>query len=281
MTSPALPDEATALFRGAPEGFVAARDALAAALRDAGRADDAGAVKALRTPTVVAWALNQLMVRDPAGVQALVDAGAEVRAAQQAALSSKRGAAERLRSAGSARRDAVTALADVAADALVEAGRTAGPHADAIARALQTCAVDPQAGSALAAGTLERPPADSAGFGDGFGLSSIEGGAAASPAPAAVTPRKEQAPRDDQAALRAEVARLTRDRDAAARRERKARAAADGFAHELEGMRRRLEVIERKHADAAARAAEAGTELARAERSLGRASDRLGGAGPD
>lgn len=277
MTSHALPDEATALFRGAPEGFVAARDALAAALRDAGRADDATAVKALRKPTVVAWALNQLVVRDPAGVQALVDAGAEVRAAQQAALSSKRGATERLRSAGTARRGAVTTLAAVAAEALAWAGRGADPHADAIARALQACSVDPEAGSALAAGTIERPPADSAGFGDVFGLTSIEGGAATTPAPApAARARRKQAPAtSDRATLRAEVARLTRDRDAAARRERKATAAADGFAHELEGMRRRLEVIERKHADAAARAAEAGAELARSERSLRRVTDRL------
>ena len=274
-----LPDEATALFRGPPDGFVAARDELVATLRDAGRADDAAAVKALRKPTVVAWALNQLVIRDPAGVRALADAGAEVRAAQQAALSSKRGATERLRSAGSARRGAVTALADVAADALVEAGRNAESHADAIVRALQTCAVDPRAGSALAAGTLERPPEDGAGFGDVFGLTSLEGGAATTPAPAADTPRKEAPATSERAALRAEVARLTRDRDAAARRERKARAAADGFAHELEGMRRRLEVIERKHADAADRAAEAGTELARAERALGRAADRLDDAG--
>jgi hypothetical protein len=282
MTSPALPDEAGALFRGAPEGFVAARDALAAALRDAGRADDAAAVKALRKPTVVAWALNQLVVRDPAGVQALVDAGAEVRAAQQAALSSKRGATERLRSAGTARRGAVTTLAAVAAEALAGTGRGAETHADAIARALQTCSVDPEAGSALAAGTLERPPADSAGFGDVFGLTSIDGGAATTPAPASTARArpKEARPASERATLRAEVARLTRDRDAAARRERKARAAADGFAHELEGMRRRLEVIERKHADAAARAAEAGTELARAERSLGRAADRADGAVP-
>ena len=110
----ALPDEAASLFRESPEAFIAARDALASRLREDGRGDDAATVKALRKPTVVAWALNQLSDRDPDGVRALVAAGAEVRAAQQAALSSKRGAAERLRSAGAARREAVGTLSSSA-----------------------------------------------------------------------------------------------------------------------------------------------------------------------
>jgi len=75
--------------------------------------------------------------------------------------------------------------------------------------------------------------------------------------------------------LRAEVARLRRDRDAAARRTRRAREAADGFAHELDGMRRRLEVVERKHADAATAASEGELELARVERRLKAATARL------
>ena len=93
MTDRSGPPEASELYRGAPESFIAARDAQVERLRADGHGDDAAAVKALRKPTVVAWALNQLAVRDPDGMRALLEAGGEVRAAQQAALSSKRGAA--------------------------------------------------------------------------------------------------------------------------------------------------------------------------------------------
>ena len=264
-----LPREAAALFHGAPEGFVAARDALATRLREQGRAEDASAVKRLRKPTVVAWALDQLVTRDPDGVHALLEAGAEVRAAQQAALSSKRGAAERLRSAGIARAAAVTHLAAVAATALREAGKDPDSHADAITGALSLSAIDHESATRLAAGTFERPPTAEAGFGDVFGLTAIEGGDTEE-APAART-----TDRADLAELRHDIARLRRDRDAAARRARKAAEAADGFAHELEGMRRRLEVIERKHAEAASKAAAGSLEVTRAERALRRAMDRL------
>jgi len=282
----ALPDEAASLFRESPEAFIAARDALASRLREDGRGDDAATVKALRKPTVVAWALNQLSDRDPDGVRALVAAGAEVRAAQQAALSSKRGAAERLRSAGAARREAVGTLSSSAIDALAEAGRASSAHADAIGAALEVCSVDPDAGEALSAGTMERPPAADAGFGDVFGLTSIEGGGepaeqasgtkpGASRSTAKRAARGAGVPATERAELRAAVARLRRDRDAAARRTRRAREAADGFAHELDGMRRRLEVVERKHADAATAASEGELELARVERRLKAATARL------
>jgi hypothetical protein len=282
-----LPDEARALFRGPPDGFVAARDALVALLREQGRGEEASAVKRLRKPTVVAWALDQLATRDPDGVQALLEAGAELRAAQQAALSSKRGAAERLRTAGVARAAAVAHLAAVAAAALQEAGKTPDTHADAIARALGVSATDHDAAAMLAAGTFERPPATGAGFGDVFGLTALEGGGvseAPSPEggpvePDAAAPARRHVGRAELAELRHEVARLRRDRDAASRRARKAADAADGFAHELEGMRRRLEVIERKHADAASKAAAGSLEVKQAERALRLATERLDSAG--
>ena len=304
----ALSDDAVALFREVPERFITARDALVARLRDEGRSAEAASVKALRKPTVVAWALDQLVVRDADGLQALLDAGAGVRAAQQAALSSKRGAADRLRASGAARRSAVADLAAVSIAALEEAGRGAGAHFDAIVRALEMCSIDPAAGAALAAGTLERPPVAGAGFGDVFGLTSLEGGlgegglgeggisegglsdggldeggaGTADRGPQAVVPARSANPRssprarhDDFAELRADVARARRDRDAAARRARKAKAAADGSTHELEGMRRRLDVVERKHADAASAAAHGELETAKAERALRRSTERL------
>jgi hypothetical protein len=277
MSDRSLPDEARSLFREAPETFIPARNALERRLRDEGRAEEAATVKALRKPTVVAWALNQLSERDPNGIRALLEAGAEVRAAQQAALSSKRGATARLREATSARRAAVATLATAAAAELADAGRGADAHAEAITQALDAASVDSAAGETLVAGTFERPPTEPAGFGSVFGLSSIDGGGAEAPAPAGRNPRR-GARSAGLTELRADVARLRRDRDAAARRAGKSRAAADGFARELDGMRRRLEVVERKHADAAAAAGEAELEAARAERALQEATERLAGA---
>ena len=274
MATPAsVPEEAAALFREAPEGFIAARDALAARLADAGDAEGSRAVRALRKPTVVAWAIDQVAERDPDGVRALLDAGAELRAAQQAALSSKRGATDRLQAAGVTRKETVARLASVAEGALKEAGRSAGAHAGAIVQALEICSVDPEAGASLAAGTLERPPEREAGFGELFGLTTLEGGLEQ---PSGASRRRPAgSDRAGRADRRADAARLRRDRDAVARRARKARDAADGFANELEGMRRRLEVVERKHAQAEADASEHELELARAERALRRAEEGL------
>lgn len=271
MADPAsLPEGAAELFREAPEGFIAARDALAAGLADAGDAEGSRAVKGLRKPTVVAWAIDQVAVRDPDGVRALLDAGAELRAAQQAALSSKRGATDRLQEAGATRKEAVARLANVAEEALREASRSADAHSDAIVQALEICSVDPEAGAALAAGTLERPPERAAGFGELFGLTSVEGGVE-QPSGTSRRTSAGAAKRAGRADRRADAARLRRDRDAVARRARKARDAADGFARELEGMRRRLEVVEGKHAKAESEASELELELARAERALRRA----------
>jgi hypothetical protein len=274
-----LSDDAVALFHEAPETFIAARDRLVARLLEEGHGDDAKVVKALRKPTVVAWALNQLAVRDPAGVQSLLDSGAEVRAAQQAALSSKRGATDRLQAAGAARRGAIADLSAVARAALADIGRSAQAHTDALTRALEACSIDIDAGTALASGTLERPPAATPGFGDVFGLTSLQGGAGGEgtdPGPSAgeAAPRPHARARTaDTTKPKAELAGLRRDREAAARRAKRSRQAADGFAHELLGMRDRLEVVERKHADAVSTAAEAETQLARAEKALRRATE--------
>ena len=76
----------------------------------------------LRRPTAVVWALNQLSQTEPQAVEQLTSAGAELRAAQQATLSSSAGGADRLRTATAARRAAVSALAETAAGLLREAG---------------------------------------------------------------------------------------------------------------------------------------------------------------
>ncbi len=162
--------------------FIAARDELVRRLRESDRAQDAAAVKALRKPTVVTWTLNQLGVRDPDGVAALLDAGSEVRSVQRAALSSTKGAADRLKVASASRRTAITGLTDSARAVLEEAGRASPQHLDAIRRALETASTDPDAGEHLRLGTFERAPDGAAGFGDLAGLTLVP--SLSSPTPA-------------------------------------------------------------------------------------------------
>jgi chromosome segregation ATPase len=275
----ALPDEASEVFRADPDGFVAARNDLAARLAADDRTDDAAAIKALRKPTVAVWALNQLHDRDAEGVTALLDAGAELRAAQQAALSSSKGGAERLRTATVTRRAAVARLVESASNALTESGRSADNQVGAIAGALEIASFETEAGRELAAGTMQRVPDAPGGFGEVFGLSAVaddgeeEAETTASSKGKAKARAKPSEP--DRRELQADVARLRRDRDAAERTVRKARQTADGFARELDGMRERLAKVEAKHADAAAKASAGELDLKRAERELAKATARL------
>jgi hypothetical protein len=270
----ALPDEATALFREQPEAFVAARDVLVSRLRSEGRTEEAAVVKALRRPTAVVWALNQLSTRDPSGIQDLLSAGSELRAAQQATLSSSGAGADRLRSAGADRRAAVAQLARVAVDALEEAGR--GVRTEEVASALEAASVEEETGERLAAGTLERLPEPVAGFGDVFGLTAVPGDAQEEPTAGPSAGRRSSAPSSDaRAEAEAEVARFRRDRDAAARRAKKARETAKRLVVRVEGMRERLIAAEAVHAEADASARGAELDAARAERDLAAATKRL------
>ena len=181
MTSTApIPDEAASLLREAPEGFIAARDALVARLRASGRDDDAAVVKALRKPTVVAWALNQLSIRDPDGVRGLLDSGAEVRAAQQAAVVETGGDRPAPEGGGRAQGGGARAHED----------RDGGPHGGRAGladpcrrdrRRLGSVLGRPRRGRGAVRRHLERPPSTGGGFGDVFGLTSLEGVARTSP----------------------------------------------------------------------------------------------------
>jgi hypothetical protein len=272
-----LPAEAAALFREAPEGFVAARDSLVRRLREDGRDDDAVAVKALRKPTAAVWALNQLAVRDPDGVGELLDAGTELRAAQQAALSSSRGAG-RMREAAAARRDVVARLTAAATETLADAGHAAATQEDRIRAALEAASVDPDVGAGLRAGTLERLPAEAPGFGDVFGLTAVEGEAAGE-GNVEARPRRRRGSGPDLAALRAEVATLRRDGAAAARRADRDRRALDRLGRELDEERVRVRALEERHAEADAAAAASALEAKRAARALASAVERLERAG--
>jgi hypothetical protein len=134
------------------EEFTPARDALAKELKADGRKDEAAEVKALRKPTVAAWALNRAARDHPDAVAALRAAGADLRDAQTEALS---GDAGRLRAAGRAVADEVERVSGLAADALRAAGRPASAaQQEKIVATLRTAAVDDDAGDVLARGVL-------------------------------------------------------------------------------------------------------------------------------
>ena len=169
----------------APEGlyglpldeFTPARDALAKELGAAGRKEEAAEVKSLRKPSVAAWALNRTARDHPDTIAALRAAGADLREAQNEALS---GDAGRLRAAGRALAEEVDRVAGLAADALQTTGRApSAAQQEKLASTLRTAAVDETAGEALARGVLA-DDLDPTGF-SLFG--SLSGDLPATPAP--------------------------------------------------------------------------------------------------
>lgn len=137
--------EAGSLWRLPPEEFTAARDALARRLRAAGRRAEADAVKALRKPTRDACAVNRLVAEEPGLVEAVVEVGERLRAAQV----QRRG--DELRELAAERERVLDA-------ALAGAERICGPLTtgvrDAVRGTLLAALADPQAAQLVRAGSL-------------------------------------------------------------------------------------------------------------------------------
>jgi hypothetical protein len=151
------------LFGLPPEEFVAARDELARRLRRGGDAEAAKRVKALRRPSLSAWAVNQLARGRGPGLEGLLAAGERLRAAHQTALTGE-GAAE-LRAAAKAERDAVAGLVREAMALLAEAGHaTTEATRDRVAATLHAAAASPEAADLVGNGRLTAD-LDPSGFG--------------------------------------------------------------------------------------------------------------------
>ena len=101
-------DELNALFIVEPEQFVAARDAMVKRLKAEKRKDDAAVVGALRRPSPVVWAMNQVARRNPATVDELIRAGGAALRAQAALMDG--GPVSALHEAVEYRRSVVAAL---------------------------------------------------------------------------------------------------------------------------------------------------------------------------
>jgi hypothetical protein len=160
------PDEMVDELYGAPfDEFIARRDAAAKELRREKRRDEADAVKALRKPSLSAWAVNQLARADRERVDGLLAAGAALRQARGGDV---------LRDATRDERAAVDELTSSAQALMREAGQKATDKTlGEIRDTLHAAALDEEARDLIAAGRLVEPR-QAIGLG-GFGF----GGAAA------------------------------------------------------------------------------------------------------
>ena len=219
--------------------FTRARDERAKALRKEGRREEANAVKALRKPTVAAWALNQLARQHAQEVERLLAAGGKLSAAQEDLLGG--GDRKAFQSAAVTERDEVARLAGEAAELVSEAGERTGPALrEKIAETLHAAALDEETAEELRAGRLVREREAIGGF----------GGVMAAPAPARGRPAKG----DEAAAIGSIEAREEVKRSVPKGVARRGKAPNDGAKRRAEAEKR--EAAERRQRLAAARADE-------------------------
>jgi hypothetical protein len=248
-------EEAAGRLYGLPlEDFTRERDATARELRKAKERDAAAAVAKLPKPSQGSWAANTLARERRDLVEALLEAGDDLRAAQEGAVSGKGRAAD-LREAAAAERAAVEALVDAAKE-LRPAGRK--PTAQTLERlrtTLHAAATDDDVRAALAEGRLVE---DASGAG-AWGLLTGGDAPAIAPRPKRAAAKPKQAKKGEDAAERRERVRREREeREAAEREARERRQQLEAELREARGERRSRE-----------------RELERAERAAERAMKRL------
>ena len=145
------------------EEFTSARNELVRELQKAGRKDEAEEVRALKKPSVSAWAVNQLVRQHPHEVAGLVKAGDALRKAQRDVLAGKKGADVRV--ASRAQHELAGELVDAAREILEQAGAKATPTtAQRISGTLRAASSDPAAAKLLRKGRLSED-VESVGFG--------------------------------------------------------------------------------------------------------------------
>jgi hypothetical protein len=254
-------DDLDELFALPPEEFTAARDRLAKATEDR---DEARAIKALRRPTVAAWAVNRTVRRHRDALERLLAAGREVRAAQRRAASGL--SAPAFGKTIAERRRLVGELTDLAVAVLAEAGRAPEPQTRAIANTFEAAAADESAAEAVAAGRLSKELTPPAGFEVVGGFELLEGEGEAV---------EEGAERPDPAAVRAaRQAEKWRTRLATAREElRAAERAAEEAARHVADLERDLARARGAGESADAKRARIERKVEEAERKLEEASE--------
>jgi hypothetical protein len=257
------------------ERFVRERTALAKALRAEGRREDAARVAELAKPSVVAWAVNQVVRAQPEAAQALWDAGDDVVAAQERVVGGE-GSGDELRTAVQEERRALGPLTEAARGLITTSGRfLPEQHVQPLVETLHAAAVDPSVRDDVERGRLARP-LQFAGIG------------AATGAPAERSPastRKRIAPREaadaETDAERRKAAREERTRRDAAQRalvraedaRDRARARVATAVGERDEAAQRAEEARARHEAAARALADAEAALTDAHAALERAED--------
>lgn len=257
-----------ALYAGDPGAFVAERDRLVKQLRAQKRRDEAKGVAALRRPTVAAWALNRAARALPDDVEELLDAGQELRRAQEAALA---GDASGLRTATERRRAVNRRLVAEALDALADQVSDPSGYREELGATLDAASLDDELAQELRSGRLTRTAEPPSGLELFAGLEpparrpARSGGGRKRPAEAPAERREEELRE-----LRRAAEEAAREADAAEEQLR----AAEEEVHQAEAALERARAAAERARDAAeqARAAAGGAAeaLERAERAGGR-----------
>jgi hypothetical protein len=237
------------LYAADPSDFVTTRKRLIADLRTAGAKDSAKELQGARRPGTAAWALNQLARRHPDVVEALLDRGSELQAAQMRAVSGKPDA---LRDSMRAHRKALDDATDAALAIL--GARANDSFRNEIVSTLHAASADAETGRLLRTGRMIHE-AQFQGFPDAAGLTLVpelpESGKTAAR-------KRPKAEREREARRRSNLAA----RDAARKQEaeavadvRRARARIDELERELDVARRALDTASDRSRKAAAEAA--------------------------
>jgi len=241
------------LYGLTPGEFTQARDARVKELRKEDR-EAADAIKALRKPTVAAWALNQLVRLRPKELDRLLGAGEKLRAAQEELLAGGDRAA--FQEAAAKERELVAELSAGAAALASEAGQSATGLQEKVAETLHAAALDEETADDLRAGRLLR---EREAIG-GFGAAAMAAPTAQPRSPAAGGPRKKASGTvAKRGRPRKEGASRTGAAKDAERRRRLAAAKADErhARRELEAAEKALAHAQERADAAAAHAAEA------------------------
>jgi hypothetical protein len=249
----------TSLYALPLEEFIGARDELARQLKESG--DDAAskAVRALRKPSVAAWAVNQLARSARDDLSALMQAGERVGAAQQKAFSGS--GRDELQRATADRSRLLDRLVSMAGEVLEGAGHGATRATlDLVADTLRATATDEETATLVREGRLAKEVRAPSGFEEFLGLAPAQA-REARPSSSRASPADEKARRRTEELSRAaddaeqEAARLREKASSAEselRRAQQAALRADAAAERAEQRAARA----RAKADEAVRKAE-------------------------
>lgn len=257
-------DELDSLYSVQPDGFTAERTRLVAAAKKRGDTEAAKRISAARKPTVAAWIVNRLALRNKDTMQRLADLGDRLRDAH-ASLDG-----ESIRELSAEQHRLIDALARAAFKA-AEVDNPSAAVRDDVTSTLQAAIADPDVAGRL--GRLTKPEQWS-----GFGAVGDAAPTATRAAPAAKAKERPAAEQRRLDKLRAAVADAERtkaeaddtlsrreaERDAARRRRDEAFTALRAAERELDKAQAGLDKADRASRAAAESVAEAKAQLKRA-----------------